>query len=209
MLCAVGKCQSSRAADECKQCEIGQSSMRGSPNCTICDLGYYRPQQTSSASKCSACDAKKMRRGFDTTIATLNLTRGYWRHSALTIDMHGCKEDRVWTPCRGGANASSTGEGYCAEGYRGPRCELCAGQTYSKHFDKLSASCKDCGDVTARTTVVASALLVVLLAAFGLIATFHRLEGSGRCGGVHPSSGSVAPRPCGKRQGCGTRSRRW
>jgi hypothetical protein len=65
-----------------------------------------------------------------------------------TTQTYHCKADGDWTPCRGGITAGDEGDGYCKEGYRGPRCELCdgSGSAYSRHFDKLDARCHDCGD---------------------------------------------------------------
>eukprot|EP00966_Prymnesium_polylepis_P164591 3805086-Prymnesium_polylepis.1 len=72
------------------------------------------------------------------------------------IEVRKCASNGNFTPCVGGADAGVEGVGYCAEGYRGPRCEICSGLGYSRYFDKLEARCHDCGDMTLRTTVVAS-----------------------------------------------------
>ena len=45
--------------------------------------------------------------------------------------------------------------------------ELCGGLAHSQYFDKLEARCHACGDVTARASVLISALLLVVLAALG------------------------------------------
>eukprot|EP00966_Prymnesium_polylepis_P008000 184203-Prymnesium_polylepis.1 len=95
-----------------------------------------------------------------------------------------CKADGQWTPCRGGTNASDEGDGYCAEGYRGPRCELCDGPAYSKHFDTLSARCQDCGNATARVAIMVSTVLFMLLAYFGLNTVIHRHQGLGTRGAL-------------------------
>jgi len=101
-------------------------------------------------------------------MATLNMTARNWRHSTATRDTHLCKTDGSWTPCLGGDDAGFEGDGYCAPGYRGPRCELCDGPAHSRYFDKLDARCHDCGDMGGRATIlVAVMLLLILIAAIG------------------------------------------
>eukprot|EP00966_Prymnesium_polylepis_P207830 4814158-Prymnesium_polylepis.1 len=91
-----------------------------------------------------------------------------WRHSNATRQTWRCESDRDWTPCQGGADAGAEGNGYCAEGHYGPRCELCDGPAYSRYFEKLDARCHDCGDMGARSAVVVCVvLLIILLATIG------------------------------------------
>eukprot|EP00966_Prymnesium_polylepis_P180054 4169358-Prymnesium_polylepis.1 len=54
-----------------------------------------------------------------------------------------------------------------------PRCELCDGPAYSRYFDKLEASCHDCGDMTLRTVipVCVIVILIVLAALTGSVVT--------------------------------------
>eukprot|EP00966_Prymnesium_polylepis_P042859 995896-Prymnesium_polylepis.1 len=112
----------------CLKCEPGQDSVRGSARCTVCAADFYRPTSDSSVDECTKCSAVRgVSCAADTTIETLNLTSGYWRHSSATKQTHLCKSDGSWTPCIGGHAAGAHGDGYCAPGYRGPRCELCAG----------------------------------------------------------------------------------
>ena len=99
-----------------------------------------------------------------TTLETVVLEAGYWRHSTATGKVLRCRSDGSWSPCLGGGDAGSDGDGYCAEGFRGPRCELCNTTTeYSQHFDKIAAKCFDCGDVTAQS---AAAFCVMVLFVF-------------------------------------------
>mmetsp|Transcript_53830 Transcript_53830/g.159492 ORF Transcript_53830/g.159492 Transcript_53830/m.159492 type:complete len:407 (+) Transcript_53830:330-1550(+) len=142
--CPKGQYQPDPGAVECRACEVGKDSVSGAAQCTLCATDYCRPHGNSSASECTVCSAI---RGVccdnDTTIATLHLVRGHWRHSTATIKTYFCKSDGSWTPCHGGGDVSTQGDGYCAEGYRGPRCELCDGPAYSRYFDKLEARCHD------------------------------------------------------------------
>ena len=78
-------------------------------------------------------------------------------------------------------DAAHDGDGYCNNdthgGYHGPRCELCNGLAYSKYFDRLEARCRDCGDVTARSTAIFVAALVLFPAGVGFNTASKHLEG--------------------------------
>jgi hypothetical protein len=88
-----------------------------------------------------------------------------------------------WTPCRGGTSAGHEGNGYCADGHIGPRCELCDGEKYARYFDKLDSRCHDCGDVTTRSTVIGCSILLVPIIIFGSRTATRRLTttSSGGC----------------------------
>ena len=53
----------------------------------------------------------------------LFIDAGYWRISADATQIHDCPFPNA---CVGGANFSREGDGYCAEGYEGPLCAVCA-----------------------------------------------------------------------------------
>jgi hypothetical protein len=103
------------------------------------------------------------------------MQRGFWRHSATTIETHRCKSFNEWSPCLGGMNATATegtpeiehGSGYCERsrdgGYFGIRCESCAAEDH--YFDKLDARCRACGDLTPTTAPVVCALVFFFVAA--------------------------------------------
>eukprot|EP00966_Prymnesium_polylepis_P290984 6720081-Prymnesium_polylepis.1 len=59
------------------------------------------------------------------TIATLALGKSYWRHSAMSLQIWNCHSDGDWSNCVGGLDSGNDGNGYCAPGHIGPRCELC------------------------------------------------------------------------------------
>ena len=167
--CSTGTHQPERGEPTCIPCPMGRYSVVGSPQCSICAEHHYRPSADSLASYCTLCDAMLgVSCGLNSTTATINLTAGYWRHSTATIEIYRCKSDGSWSPCSGGGDAGSDGNGYCADGYRGPRCELCDARTeYSRYFDKLDARCHDCGDVSALAVAAFCVLLLVFLAAVG------------------------------------------
>jgi hypothetical protein len=166
-VCPVGKFQPEEGGAACVECKDSRNSSSGSAQCSVCAEGYYRPFANSSAAECTSCAALRgVSCASNATIETLRLAAGYWRHSTATRHTYLCKADGSWSPCVGGADAAADGDGYCADGYRGARCELCDGPAYSRFFEKLDARCHDCGDMPARSAVaVCVVLLLILLAA--------------------------------------------
>ena len=182
--CGSGKYQAKSGAIDCAKCDAGQNSSAGSLECTYCAEDYYRPLANSSATDCELCSAiRGVSCGVNTTLATLQLVQAHWRHTGATVQTWRCKSDGSWSPCLGGANAGTEGDGYCAEGYQGPRCELCDGPAYSRYFDKLDARCHDCGDMGARSAVLVCVmlLLILLAAASGSSTVTGRLKSLDAC----------------------------
>ena len=168
----------SKTEEACIKCQTGRDSVPGSEECTICAIGYSRPLANSSAAECQPCDAEATSCVRNTTRETLAMNPGYWRHSTATAETHRCKLSGSWTPCRGGMDGGLEGDGYCKQGFRGPRCEVCSGPAYARRFDKLDAQCHDCGSVAAKTTAISVAVLCLLLAAFGAQSALDGFEGS-------------------------------
>ena len=170
--CAAGEYQDSEGKVKCKKCPTGYSSVGASAICSICDAGFFRPSvDSSSETECTDCiDYSGLACGLNATTATVNVTSGYWRHSTLTVETHVCKSSGSWSPCFGGLDAGHDGNGYCASGFHGPRCELCDGQ--AMYFDKLDASCRRCDDVGTQAAVVFSIFVCLLLATAGSGITF-------------------------------------
>jgi hypothetical protein len=148
---------------------MGQDSVSGSGRCTFCAAEFYRPDVNSSAAECESCEAiLGASCGSDTAIGTVHLVTGHWRHSTATLETWRCHIHGNWTPCSGGIDAGFEGDGYCAAGYRGPRCELCdEALGRIQFFDKLDARCHDCGDIAARLIPFASILLLLCILLFG------------------------------------------
>jgi hypothetical protein len=89
--------------------------------------------------------------------------------------MHRCKSDGSWTPCHGGPDPGAEGDGFCAVGYQGPRCEVCARD--EQFFETLDARCHDCGNVAGRSAAVLCVLSLPLLAgALGGAAIIRRSQ---------------------------------
>jgi hypothetical protein len=64
----------------------------------------------------------------------------------------------------------------CEPGYKGPRCEVCSGEKYSRYLDKLDVRCHDCASVTARSTGIACTVLVLILILAGIVAATNTKE---------------------------------
>ena len=97
------------------------------------------------------------------TLATVPLLPSRWRHSNRTADIHACDSASNTSACLGGDVSGADGSGYCADGNESPRCEWCSDARL--YYDRLSASCKDCGDVglyAFQQVVVLLAIVVVL-----------------------------------------------
>mmetsp|Transcript_72238 Transcript_72238/g.217126 ORF Transcript_72238/g.217126 Transcript_72238/m.217126 type:complete len:143 (-) Transcript_72238:622-1050(-) len=108
----------------CRPCTEGRDSIVGSGVCTICASGYYRTNAGSAQTQCGTCDTMYgVSCLSNSTIETLQLHEGHWRHSARTLDTWACKTRGSWTPWLGGTQAGADGDGYCVPGHWGPRCE--------------------------------------------------------------------------------------
>jgi hypothetical protein len=138
--------------------------------------------QTRIAIDCALCSAiRGVRCDVDATTAKLNLTGGYWRHSNATLEVWRCKSSGSWSPCVGGVDGGALGDGYCALGYRGPRCEICDVTDYSEYFDGLDARCRRCVNAEAWSTSGFFLLLLPLAAVGGGVAMLQRDGCSNRC----------------------------
>eukprot|EP00966_Prymnesium_polylepis_P254360 5878141-Prymnesium_polylepis.1 len=127
--CPVGEYQPDEGRATCIPCQPDQNSSAGSATCEMCAEDYYTPGANASTDRSPKCVPCSTVRGIscrsNTSMATLTLNRHFWRHSTATLQTWLCQSNAGWSPCVGGADASDDGIGYCAPGYRGPRCELC------------------------------------------------------------------------------------
>jgi hypothetical protein len=95
---------------------------------------------TSAAQTCTVCPAKTIPSGEVTcvtpdaaTVAALVLEPGFWRASTLTADLKQCP--RVES-CNGGAAST------CADGYEGPLCGVCSGNSYISGNYRYDRACR-------------------------------------------------------------------
>lgn len=154
LLCASGWFQDERGQAECKSCPPGN----------FCPQGSTRPGMS-----CSQCT--------NDTLATLIMARGTWRLGPHSDDVHRCRTVGDTTPCVGGAAAGIDGAGYCAEGHRGPLCQVCSNHSF--YFQVTKAQCVECqlssrlGNVAA---IVAAVVVVAVLFFAVLVRYLQRLR---------------------------------
>jgi hypothetical protein len=115
------------AAFECDRCGSPTYAFQGAAKCTVCASSFYQQDASmdASATNCKSCANASLGCSAGTTLETVELRWGYWRHSEAASQPHRCKKFEGWTPCRGGSDAGYDGNGYCEPGYHGPRCQLC------------------------------------------------------------------------------------
>jgi hypothetical protein len=98
------------------------SSVAAATSCNVCMPERYRLNTATAASttSCVACP-EGANCGWNTTLATLNLTAGWWRVSGSSTEIHRCNSGGDGRgSCSGGNHAAANGDGYCAEGFSGP-----------------------------------------------------------------------------------------
>eukprot|EP00966_Prymnesium_polylepis_P145516 3360809-Prymnesium_polylepis.2 len=122
--CSAGSA-SGVAATSCDLCEPPTSATPGAPSCSICAAFFYmenasRPASVANCKPCLSGFANGCPVG--TSIASISLDAGFWRHSTAAGQVVRCRKSGSWSPCQGGSEAGIDGDGYCAAGFRGPRC---------------------------------------------------------------------------------------
>ena len=135
----------------CVVCPPSTSSVAGATSCDVCMPDRYRRDAVTAAttSSCVACP-EGTSCGWNTTLATLNLTAGWWRVSGSSTELHRCDS---WghgrSSCAGGSWAGASGDGYCAEGFHGPLCATTFPVIRSQHAEPdhcTRCRCEICGD---------------------------------------------------------------
>ncbi|CAM9146371.1 unnamed protein product [Hapterophycus canaliculatus] len=101
-----------------------------------------------------------------TTVATLELQAGYYRTS---VESQAVLECYLEDACVGGIGVES----YCADGYQGPYCAVCA-KGYAPGTAYICRECSGSGMASA-IGVAATALLVVLLVAAVVVSDLVRV----------------------------------
>ena len=175
--CPRGEWQPRSASSQCLTCPVGYSSSNGSAECTFCSEGFYLRRSLSVPTlatpnglvplrarlvclSCSGIDGIDCQQ--NSSFASMSISHGYWRHSPSTEVTYRCKTSGTWSPCVGGRDAGTDGVGYCAAGFRGPKCEVCVEPKH--YFDSVSASCRACGNVAARAVAACGIAAAVGLA---------------------------------------------
>ena len=177
----------------CDQCPEHTSSANRSAECNTCSEGYYRTDAIVAASfeTCVRCfDGAQCER--NTTLATLNLSVGYWRLSLNAPEIIKCSGSSADNRCVGGVGSLSKDETegrrldegvskdaalYCAPGYTGPECQLCrAGEGF--YLEQDSGLCQDCPDAMERLPLVIGLVLAggSLLSLLCIICIHHATQ---------------------------------
>ncbi|KAG5187583.1 hypothetical protein JKP88DRAFT_307130 [Tribonema minus] len=139
---------------------------------SCCTAGEYA---VPAADMCEFCDDDKLNCDeLGITFDALKLRAGYWV-AALGLQQSDVVPCFNADACRGGlplADAArvNTTDGYCAEGYMGPYCAVCA----SGYSATISQSCERCEGSTAALLAAAAAavLLVVALLVWWYVSAF-------------------------------------
>eukprot|EP00903_Cladosiphon_okamuranus_P012166 g11413.t1 len=126
----------------------------------VLPVGDDGPDVSTTCQPCAAIDGEE---GVDcelpgATLASLPLREGYWRSSRQSEVIHSCLHSEA---CAGATQVSSSDD-YCAEGYKGPYCAVCAGD----YREGTSHICHSCAGVKSRLLFslgVFFALLVLLV----------------------------------------------
>ena len=165
--CLSGTIQPATSQTKCIDCTYPMSSASSSTHCDVCAIGLYQRSLSSppSSTNCRDCLPGARCLHINTTLSSLVVDRGFWRHSKGTDEISECDADGPWSPCVGGAAAGSGGDAYCHVDHRGPRCQLCS----DPHSYFRGARCHRCGDIVGLTSVAAAVVAVVLLAGVALV----------------------------------------
>ena len=154
--CPIGKYNNLKGQTDiinCINCKSGKySKTNGNPsesNCIscinnalsnidntkcICDNGYYEIKENRNL-VCETCP-EKATCVKNTTIKTLNIKSGYWRHSLTTIDIRECF---IENSCIGGISTNNIND-ICYKGHKGPYCDICI-NNYAKGTNDLCSEC--------------------------------------------------------------------
>ena len=151
--CSTGYFNPSRSASDSARClsceghfgaahlvtkELGAWS---SAQC-VCAVSYYDKASGGEQRKCTRCDANNMHcmhKGL--SLGTVPLPQARWRHTNRTSTIYECDTVGNSTACLGG-EWNGTGDGYCADGHKGPLCKWCTSST--QYYEAKSARCIEC-----------------------------------------------------------------
>ena len=176
--CSAGKFSAMAGSGVCDDCPGDENSIEGSSKCDRCNAGFYY----SAAGQCEAAPV-----GVDCgqgacTLELLQLSPGYWRIAADSPSVYACPFP---DGCAGGygdaarasgrkLNDDAFGDGYCAEGYTGTLCAVCADDFV---FDEDSQACEatltsgKCGVSTQ--ALISIAVLALSVGGFVVIVSWY------------------------------------
>ena len=138
--------------ESCTPCPDRSTTVRAgatSINACGCFPGFYLSNKTAS---CEICPAGSECDHTGTVPQTINISAGFWRLSALSVDVKPCPRLTA-ASCSGGTDANVTydprSSDLCsqASGATGVFCTLCLKP--AEYFDWIAARCKACGYTVA------------------------------------------------------------
>eukprot|EP00611_Tribonema_gayanum_P004109 TRINITY_DN1330_c0_g1_i18.p1 TRINITY_DN1330_c0_g1~~TRINITY_DN1330_c0_g1_i18.p1 ORF type:complete len:916 (+),score=198.97 TRINITY_DN1330_c0_g1_i18:1218-3965(+) len=133
-------------------------------NLQCCGLGSYlapTAKSDTTAFKCVNCDPATMScTAGGLQLDSIPLQAGYWRQNLDSSKIQECFNRDA---CKGGApdTASVTGATYCADGYQGPYCALCA----TGHTPVYGYTCASCDGTNAAVGIFGRVVIFLVLAA--------------------------------------------
>ncbi|CAN0443611.1 unnamed protein product [Pylaiella littoralis] len=131
-----------RYSEVCSGCE---------PCAGDCDIA-----NSTDVPTCTDTPAHTASTGDSIVLATIVIDSGYWRATPSSRDILACHNPDA---CLGGETGAAD---YCAEGYEGPYCAVCA----DGYAESLSSKCSSCSDQRAR---IAAMVLLPITVILGLV----------------------------------------
>lgn len=137
----------------------------------VCDTGFFY-NDGSTQKECQSCglsfgESPRNACPANTSLSNVALDPGHWRISEGSAVTYECiSGENKSIPCRGGSSADTDGVGYCAEGYHGPKCQLCSSPDH--YFAFSSGECRECPKA-GRTTGILFSIFAVFGAMLGLL----------------------------------------
>ena len=188
-VCGAGT-YAERADGQCIPCPHPSFSGEGSTTCSICKPDYYHAGSdpaailASPAEECRPCPPNANCSAPGATLATLAVSRGYWRASPLSAVLTKCRafggSAKAGEKRCAGSEASSAGAtdgrraeeaalNYCAPDFSGPECQLCA---EPNHHLVDGDRCKQCLAVRTAAGQIAALAVGVCIACGLALAAF-------------------------------------
>ena len=183
--CVPGFYAENPGQGECIPCPYPLGSGTGSAICSVCMAGYYLLDSSADAAAifkaptkhCKLCPPKANCSTPNTTLETLGVPRGYWRASDSSATLTECRtfgggDEAGRTRCAGSDPVlAGTADGrmmreadldYCAPGFAGPECQLCAA---TNHYLKDGDTCDEClalGTAAGQITALVVGICILL-----------------------------------------------
>jgi hypothetical protein len=171
--CFPGTFQDAEGQAQCKLCATRTTSVAPYRDCTECAAGSVRDSVAIPPSQetCRPCHPLAECTINSTTLPTMSLKYGAWRLSPFSHMLEECEQTGAGvSPCVGGDDSGTDGDGYCRSGHSGFRCQVCADGFF---FSVAQAGCITCSPI-GRTFLMYLALLGSPVLAFILFRIARR-----------------------------------